>query len=198
MLMMKSNHSLAFLSFLVLAVMLWSCDSASVPKPRGYFRLDFPVKEYKTFDSIYPFTFKYPVYGKVNPENNRGQDGDWLNVDFPCYKARIHLSYKNVSGNLNLMTEDAHSLAYKHTVKADAIDEQVFSNPQKKVYGILYNIKGNSASSVQFFLTDSSKHYIRGALYFRCEPNKDSLAPAIDFFEKDVLMLIESFEWKKK
>ena len=182
---------------LFIVVIVWSCDSTSVPKPRGYFRINFPEKEYRLFDSIYPFTFNYPAYGRVMPESNRGQDGKWLNVDFPGYKARIHLSYKDVAGNLNLMTEDAHSLAYKHTVKADAIDEQVFSNPQKKVYGILYDIKGNSASSVQFFLTDSVRHYIRGALYFRCEPNKDSLSPAVDFFRKDVVAMIESFEWKK-
>ncbi|BDX38279.1 gliding motility lipoprotein GldD [Tenuifilaceae bacterium CYCD] len=182
---------------LFIVVIVWSCDSTSVPKPRGYFRINFPEKEYRLFDSIYPFTFKYPAYGRVMPESNRGQDGKWLNIDFSGYKARIHLSYKDVAGNLNLMTEDAHSLAYKHTVKADAIDEQVFSNSQKKVYGILYDIKGNSASSVQFFLTDSVRHYIRGALYFRCEPNKDSLSPAVDFFRKDVVAMIESFEWKK-
>lgn len=152
-------------------VLIWSCDSASVPKPRGYFRINFPEKEYRVFDSIYPFKFKYPVYGRVNAESNRGQDGgQWLNVDFPQYKARIHLSYKDVSGNLNAMMEDARSLAYKHTVKADAIDERIFSNSEKKVYGVLYDIRGNSASSIQFFLTDSSKHYIRGALYFRVEP----------------------------
>ena len=118
-------------------------------------------------------------------------------VNILKYKARIHLSYLDVAGNLNVMIEDTRSLVYKHTVKADAIDEQVFSNPQKKVYGILYDIKGNSASSVQFFLTDSVRHYIRGALYFRCEPNKDSLSPAVDFFRKDVVAMIESFEWKK-
>lgn len=186
-------------SIILFVVLIWGCDSASVPKPRGYFRINFPEKEYRVFDSTYPFKFRYPVYGRVMSESNRGQDGGlWLNVDFPQYKARIHLSYKDVSDNLNAMMEDARSLAYKHTVKADAIDERIFSNSEKKVYGVLYDIRGNSASSVQFFLTDSSKHYIRGALYFRVEPNKDSLAPAVDFFTKDVLEFIESFEWKKK
>lgn len=191
-------HKSAYLiSIFFLSIIILGCDSSSVPKPRGYFRIDFPEKEYRVFDSIYPFKFKYPVYGRVNAESNRGQDGQWLNVDFPQYKARIHLSYKDVSGNLNAMMEDARSLAYKHTVKADAIDERIFSNSGKKVYGVLYDIRGNSASSLQFFLTDSSKHYIRGALYFRVEPNKDSLAPAVEFFAKDVVELIESFEWKK-
>lgn len=195
---MKLKHSFFFLSIPVLGLVFLGCNSPSVPKPRGYFRLDFPTKEYRTYDSIYPFTFRYPAYGKVNPEGNRGMDGRWMNVDFPKYNARIHLSYKDVAGNLNVMTEDARSLAYKHTVKADAIDEKVFSNPKKKVYGVLYDIRGNSASSLQFYLTDSSKHYIRGALYFRSQPNLDSLAPAVAFFKQDVIELIESFEWKNK
>ena len=182
---------------LLCGVFLWSCGSSPTPKPRGYFRLNFPEKEYRVFDSIYPFKFDCPVYGTIKVQDSQGYSGDWLNIDFPKYKARIHLSYLDVAGNLNVMIEDTRSLVYKHTVKADAIDEQVFSNPQKKVYGILYDIKGNSASSVQFFLTDSVRHYIRGALYFRCEPNKDSLSPAVDFFRKDVVAMIESFEWKK-
>lgn len=194
--MKKPKPNIFFTALLCSVFFAWSCDSVQVPKPRGYFRIDFPEKEYRTFDSIYPFTFRYPVYGVVKPENNPAEDGSWINVDFPKYRARIYLSYKEVDGNLNLMMEDARSLAYKHTVKADAIDERVFSNPSKKVYGILYSIKGNAASAFQFFLTDSSRHYIRGALYFRCEPNVDSLAPAISFFSKDVVELIESFQWK--
>ncbi len=122
--------------------------------------------------------------------------GVWLNVDFTGYKATLHLSYKNVHGDISKMIEDARSLAYKHTVKADAIDEQFFSNQQEKVYGVLYDIRGNSASSVQFFVTDSTQHYLRGALYFRCVPNKDSLAPAVDFFKKDVVHLLETLSWK--
>jgi len=122
--------------------------------------------------------------------------GNGISISFPDYKAKIHLSYKDISGNLNQLTEDARTLAYKHTYKADAIDEQVFINPEQKVYGILYDIKGNSASSIQFYVTDSSKHYLRGALYFRCQPNKDSLAPAIEYFTADVVHLIETLRWK--
>lgn len=173
-----------------------ACTENSVPKPRGYFRISFPEKQYRLFDTLYPFTFEYPVYGAIVKEENRQGEGDWISVSFPTFKAKIHLSYKDISGNLNQLTEDARNLAYKHTYKADAIDEQVFTNPQKKVHGILYDIKGNSASSVQFYVTDSSRHYLRGALYFLCQPNKDSLAPAIDFFKADVVHLIETLRWK--
>lgn len=182
-----------YLPFVITVV---ACSENPVPKPRGYFRISFPEKNYRLLDTIYPFTFEYPVYGTIVKEENRQDEGEWISVSFPAYKAKIHLSYKDISGNLNQLTEDARNLAYKHTYKADAIDEQVFTNPQKKVYGILYDIKGNSASSVQFYVTDSSRHYLRGALYFRCQPNKDSLAPAIEFFTADVVHLIETLRWK--
>ncbi len=184
------------LIFLLLFVVLVACTESPVPKPRGYFRISFPEKQYRLFDTLYPFTFEYPVYGSIVKEENRQDEGEWISVSFPAYKAKIHLSYKDISANLSQLTEDARNLAYKHTYKADAIDEQLFSNPDKRVYGILYDIKGNSASSVQFYVTDSSSHYLRGALYFRCQPNKDSLSPAIDFFKADVIHLIETIRWK--
>lgn len=184
------------LTYLTFVMAIVACTENPVPKPRGYFRISFPEKQYRLFDTIYPFTFEYPVYGTIIKEENRQDEGEWISVSFPAYKAKIHLSYKDVSGNLNQLTEDARNLAYKHTYKADAIDEQVFTNPSKKVFGILYDIKGNSASSVQFYVTDSGRHYLRGALYFRCQPNKDSLAPAIEFFTADVVHMIETLRWK--
>jgi len=184
------------LIFLVLVSALMACSENPVPKPRGYFRISFPEKQYQLLDTIYPFTFEYPVYGNIISEEKGQEQGEWISISFPDYKAKIHLSYKDISGNLNQLTEDARNLAYRHTYKADAIDEQVFFNPVQKVYGILYDIKGNSASSIQFYITDSSMHYLRGALYFRCQPNKDSLAPAIEYFTADVVHLIETLRWK--
>lgn len=195
---MKRNSIISFFVVVTVFFTIVSCGSTPVPKPRGYYRIDFPEKSYRLFDSVYPFKFKYPVYGRVIPKEipENSTDGAWLNIEFPKYKAKIHLSYKDVRGNLNVLTEDARKFAYKHTMKADAIDEQVFANKDNRVYGIIYDIRGNSASSLQFYVTDSVKHYIRGALYFRCEPNKDSLAPVIDFFSKDIVYMIESLRWK--
>lgn len=184
------------LVYILLAFTMVNCSEDPVPKPRGYFRITFPEKKYQLLDTIYPFTFEFPAYGTIVKEENRAGEGEWFSIAFPDFKAKIHLSYKDISGNLNQLTEDARNLAYKHTYKADAIDERVFSSPEKRVYGIMYDIKGNSASSVQFYVTDSSRHYLRGALYFRCEPNKDSLAPAISFFTTDVVHLIETLRWK--
>lgn len=185
-----------FIVLFFLSIVVCSCHSDSVPKPKAYFRLDFPKKEYRALDSTLPYKFYYPIYGKVVEDKESGAEKYWINIDFPKYKARIHVSYKQVNGNLDNLIEDVRTLAYKHTIKADAINEKFFSNPDKKVYGTLYDIKGNAASSYQFYVTDSVKHFLRGALYFNVQPNKDSLAPAVAFFAKDMTNLIETIEWK--
>ncbi|NOU16766.1 MAG: gliding motility lipoprotein GldD [Bacteroidales bacterium] len=195
--MKKASLNILYFVFIGgLLTFFFGCNSTPIPKPRGYFRLEFPEKQYKSFDSIFPYKFYYPVYGKVVMDNQVGAEKYWVNIDFPGYKARIHISYKSVNGNIDNLIEDVRTLAYKHTIKADAINEKVFSNPERKVYGILYDIKGNAASSYQFYVTDSVKHFLRGALYFNVHPNKDSLSPAVEFFGKDMRYLIESLEWK--
>lgn len=184
-----------FLGWLLIS--LFSCKEVSTPKPRGYFRIDYPEKEYVLFDSIgYPYRFYYPTYGKVIEDDSRIKEKYWTNVDFPRYKARIHISYKDARGRLDSLLEDSRTLVYKHVVKAEAISETLFSNPETKVYGILYEIKGNTACSWQFYVTDSTRHFLRGALYFYVQPNKDSLASSIDFFGKDLIMLMKTVEWK--
>ncbi len=194
-----SEYKIKSLSFLIVAsllVVLIGCQSNSIPKPRGYFRLTYPEKQYRIFDTLFPYKFYYPVYSKIVMDKQSGAENYWINIEFPKYKAKIHISYKSVNGNINALIEDVRTLAYKHTIKADAINEKLFANPSRKVYGTLYDIKGNAASSYQFYVTDSVKHFLRGALYFSVHPNKDSLAPAIDFFGKDMTYLIESIEWK--
>ena len=107
------------------------------------------------------------------------------------------MSYKKVDDNLLKLTEDSRSLAYKHSIKADAINERIFVNSEKKVYGTIFLIDGNSASPLQFYLTDSTKHFLRGALYIREVPNIDSIRPVIEFLTPDVIHLIETTEWTR-
>jgi gliding motility-associated lipoprotein GldD len=181
---------------LVLTLFLMGCDSATTPKPRAYFRIDFPEKDYVYLDSAnYPYTFQYPSYGMIISDKSSITEKYWINVDFPAYKARIHISYKDARNRLDSLSEDSRALAFKHAIKADAINERFYSNPEANVYGVLYNLKGNTASSWQFYVTDSVKHFLRGALYFSVTPNKDSLAPAIDFFGDDLIKIMETIEW---
>jgi gliding motility-associated lipoprotein GldD len=177
-------------------VLIYSCSQSYTPKPRGYFRIDFPVKKYVLYQNNFPYSFEYPVYGIVKPDTNLNAEPYWVNIEFPEYNTKIHLSYKRLNGNLARFIEDTRKLAYKHTVKADAIDEILIKNKENNVYGIVYDIKGNAASSMQFFATDSIRNFIRGALYFNAQPNKDSLAPAIEFFRKDVGHFIQTLKWK--
>lgn len=133
---------------------------------------------------------------QTDKESDSG--GCWNNLNFPQFNARLHLTYYDVSSakEYNGLVEDARTLAFKHTVKANAIDQKLINYPEKKLYGIYYAIEGNTASSVQFFLTDSAKHYFRGALYFNERPQYDSIAPVVSFIKKDIDRMISSFKWK--
>jgi gliding motility-associated lipoprotein GldD len=172
------------------------CQRHYTPKPTGYLRIDLPEKAYRVYDSTCPFTFEYPLYGKITFDTSRLAEPCWINIEFPQFGGKIHISYKNVNKNLNTYIEDSRTLAYKHTVKADAISETLYSDEARKVYGLLYGIKGDAASNVQFYVTDSTRHFLRGSLYFNTQPNADSLAPVINFIQSDIIHLIETLKWK--
>jgi gliding motility-associated lipoprotein GldD len=172
------------------------CKRHYTPKPAGYLRIDFPEKEYQVYDSICPFTFEYPLYGKITTDTSWIAEPCWINIEFPNFGGKIHISYKTVNKNLNTYTEDSRTLAYKHTVKADAISETLYTDEVRRVFGLLYEIKGDAASNVQFYLTDSTRHFLRGSLYFNVQPNADSLAPVIDFLKEDIIHLVETLKWK--
>lgn len=182
-----------------LCLFLTCCSGDYSPKPRGYFKIDLPEKKYQTYSGDCPYSFDYPVYASVLPDTNRDAMPCWLDVAYPQFNGRIHLSYQPVTSakQFNQLIEDARTFAFKHTVKATAIDEGIISYPEKKVYGIYYSIDGNTASAVQFFLTDSTKNYLRGALYFNEQPHLDSIQPVLDFIKKDIDVMIKSFKWKK-
>lgn len=184
-----------FILFII--VLVTSCNDSYIPKPREYFRISFPERGYQLYDTTCPYQFKYPKYAVIKPDKSYKSEPCWINIIFPEFKASLHLSYKDVTKNeLNNLLEDSRTLAYKHTIKADAIGEQLYINDSLNVYGLLYQIKGNAASSIQFYVTDSVRNFLRGSLYFNTHPNKDSLAPVIEFLNTDIQMLIESLEWK--
>ena len=193
---MNRKSFLAILLILPVAIAL-SCSNNYTPKPSGYFRIDLPEKKYQPFDTLFPFYFEYPVYALIMHDPQAPNEPYWINVDFPRFRGRIHLSYKEVNGNLSKYLEDSRSLALKHMSKSTGITEQVVNIPDKKVYGLIYTIQGSGAASTyQFYLTDSTRNFIRGALYFSVSPNNDSLAPVISFIQSDINHMIETFRWK--
>ncbi len=201
----KLSRSNAPLILLMLAIAsLLSCREVAVPKPKGYFRIDLPQKKYIMFNETdqaknLPLKFEYPVYGNISEKGDDNSEPGWFNIEFPAYKARIYLTYKDVGGDLGSLIEQTYTMNVKnHITKADAINEQLIDDRENRIFGILYDLKGNTASAVQFYVTDSINHYLRGSLYFESEPNADSLAPVIDFFREDVIHLIETLKWKQK
>ncbi len=191
-------------SFLILlsCVLFVSCggddDDTIAPKPRAYFRLTFPEKKYVKYDSIFPFTFEIPVYSKMEKGKSFNAETSWLNLNFPTFNGTLNLTYKELNGDLKENLEETYQYASKHQIKASGISQQAIAKDSSKVYGLIYEIEGNAASSFQFFLTDSTKHFLRGALYFNAVPNTDSIAPVLKFIQKDIYHMIETFEWKKE
>jgi len=181
--------------FLIVSLFLPGCRKTYTPKPRSYFRIDFPRKEYSAYQSDCPYTFDIPVYARVSPYAGSNAEPCWINIEFPGYKGTLHITYKALNNDLANHTEDVRTLAYKHIIKADDIIEKPFYYPERKVYGMIYDIRGNTASSLSFYITDSTKNFLSGALYFNVTPNKDSLAPVINFFAGDIAHMIDTFNW---
>jgi len=181
----------------LLLLLLAACESNYYPKPKGFFRIDLPEKEYILFDSLlYPYRFDIPSYALIIADTTSHAEPFWINVEFPTFNASLHFSYKKIQNNIDVYFEDSRLFVNKHIPKANLINERVYSNVHKKVHGVVFNVEGTGvASPVQFFLTDTTNHFVRAALYFNVVPNNDSLKPVIDFIKEDIEHLIESFEW---
>ena len=211
-----------FLSAITVLLVSVGCNSTYTSKKKGYFKIDFPERKYMVFDDpAIPYTFEYPVYAKIvtdstyfdsNPENPY-----WRNIDFPQFNARIFLSYKAIGGKalykvkqadgtykdslginyFDRMVNDAFNLTNKNEAVASSIKDSVFTTGNG-VTGVYFRVGGNAATARQFFMSDTSKNFIRGALYFDTTPNADSLKPVQDFLQKDIEHLINTFRWKNK
>lgn len=189
--------SLNFVLLFLMSTLLFSCEQEYNPKPRGYFRIEVPEKKYELFKANdCTFSFEIPVYAQVIKDTLQSAEPCWYNVEWTKYKGTLYLSHKEVNNNLAKFINDSQTLSMKHIAKASGMQEEEINVPSKKVYGFYTYVKGNAASAVQFYLTDSSKHFIRGALYFYAIPNPDSIAPVLSFVEEDVKHLVSTFSWK--
>jgi gliding motility-associated lipoprotein GldD len=189
-------NNLIKISFALALFLLIGCDQSYSPKPRGYFRIDLPEKSYIRLAENLPYSFEYPSYATITPDYNSPGETNWINVEFPAFSGSLYISYKTVNNDLIHFIEDSRALVQKHIPKANAIHESLIINDSKRVYGLIYEIEGKGAASpMQFYVTDSTSHFLRGALYFNVRPNNDSLAPVIDFLKADIQHLINTLEW---
>lgn len=175
------------------------CSQPPMPRPYAYFRIDLPEHAYTRCDVFSHCEFDMSAYAVANRREEQwaGKYDEWYNLDYPSLNGTIHLSYKKITPEtFQTVSEESYTLAYKHTIRADAIEESLYANDTARAFGILYEMSGNAASPVQFFISDSIRHFIRGALYFNALPNPDSIAPVSTYVEQDIIRLIESLEWK--
>jgi gliding motility-associated lipoprotein GldD len=180
-----------------LLMFLTSCDEEFTPRPRGFFRLNMPEKKYKQAETFScPFSFEIPDYSSASLDSSTTAEPCWLNIYFEKFNATLYLSYKQVDNNLPKLIEDNRQFTEKHMAVASGIKEQNIYNPDENVYGMMEKVKGNAASPLQFFVTDSTKNFLRGSLYFYAVPQPDSIAPAVEFIGEDIEHLIETFRWK--
>lgn len=217
----KTSALYLIILFIFFCACLIACNSTYTSKKKGYFNIDLPKHEYVVFDKPeFPYSFDYPAYAQVikdstffdaSPENPY-----WVNIDFPKLNARIFLSYKIIGGKamykiknpdgsyrdstginqFDRMVNDAFNLTNKNQAISSSIKDSLFQT-KNGITGVFFKVGGNAATAKQFFLSDTSKNFLRGALYFDATPNVDSLKPVQDFLQVDMDLMINSFRWKK-
>lgn len=167
-----------------------------LPKPKGYNRFDLPPHKYQALPDSFPYEFEYSAHATLLNDTSWISDRYFIELYYPEFKGNIHITYKPVSSEKTLkeLMDDAYFLTSKHQEKAYAIDDIILTTPSGKVVSVA-ELEGQMPSQFQFYTTDSSNHFLRGALYFNTQVNNDSLAPAIEFIKKDILHLINTLEW---
>jgi len=195
---MKNKISILFAACII-ALIAISCNNndSYLPKPRGYFRIDLPEKAYTKVDTIERYSFECPEYAQITFDRYSPNEKNWINIEMPQFKGSIHLTHKNVNGNLSEYLEDVHTMVTKHLQKANGVRDSLIYNDEHDVYGLFIEMDGKGvATPMQFYLTDSTRNFVRGALYFNFKPDNDSMQPVINFIREDIDHLINTFEWK--
>lgn len=176
----------------IIGLLFISCNTETLPKPKGYLNLNYPKKNYKKLPIQRPYSFDISKNTIIISQKN-----DWLKIKYPALKASIDITYRPIKNNLKELLIEAEKLVFEHTIKAEKITSNNFENPQNNVFGSIYDITGNSASQVQFHATDSTNHFLKGSLFFYVKPNYDSVLPAVAYIKKDMIRIMESLKWKK-
>jgi gliding motility-associated lipoprotein GldD len=188
-------------ALLALGLVQTSCSSSSsdyTPKPKGYNRIDLPPHAYQQLPSGRPYTFEYSKHARILRDSSYLAQPNWINVYYPKLHASVQITYTDIKGNpklFNKMMEDARKLTGKHQIKATAIEESTMKTPDGKKVA-LFELSGDVPSQFQFYTTDSTKHFFRGALYFRTAVANDSLAPVIDYVKKDIIQLVNTLKYQ--
>jgi gliding motility-associated lipoprotein GldD len=216
----KCTLHLPSILLLLIFSFLIGCNSTYTSKKQGYYKIDFPKRQYVKFDNPrFPFSFEYPVYARIDQDSlylfQKGKDPYSINIDFPSLNGKIYMTYKVIGETSNYqvkntsgvyrdsigknifqnLVDDCYKLTYKNDIKAYSIQDSIMHTPNN-ITGIFFRLSGNVATAKQFFLSDSVHNFLRGALYFDATPNEDSLRPVNDFLQEDMKHIINTLQWK--
>lgn len=183
---------------LVMVFALMACKEVFLPKPKGYNRIDLPEHEYQNLPDTFPYKFKYSKYAKLEKDSGENIERYWINLVYPQYDALIQLTYKNLVDPNNrpeVLLNEAFELTQRHIIKAYSIDESLIQIPNGQVASVS-ELEGEVPTQFQFFTSDSTNHFFRGALYFNTATENDSLSPIIEYIKVDIIEMLNSFEWK--
>ncbi len=186
------------LSFVVIFLAITSCSKTYQPKPKGYNRFNLPEAKYQAMPDTLPYRFEYSAYAQLRKDTSWVRNKYWVEIYYPEIKANIHVTYEPLNNSEKLLKEllnDAYVLTAKHQIKAYAIDETFTRTPSGKM-AVIAELDGEVPSQFQFTMTDSTKNFLRGALYFNTKVQNDSLQPAIDYVKKDMLRMINTLQWR--
>lgn len=187
-----------FILIPVTILALAACSSDYVPKPKGYNRIDLPEHAYVSLPDTLPYWFEYSKHAKLYKDTSARSERYWLNIFYPGFVANIQLTYKPLYDDeerLEELLDDAYRLTANHQIKASAIEENIIGTPSGKK-ALIAELSGEVPSQFQFYITDSVKHFLRGALYFRTATKNDSLAPVIEYLKVDIIHMLNTLEWK--
>ena len=194
------SAKLQMVLFAGMALAIAGCNAEYTPKPKGYNRIDLPAAAYQALQDEHPYTFEYSKYAKIRPDSSLIAQPHWINIVYPSLGANVQLTYKAINNNpkmLNDLIEDARKLTGKHQIKAYSIEETEIRTPQGDVASV-FELEGEIPSQFQFYVTDTTTHFFRGALYFRTATQNDSLAPVIEYVKKDIVHMLNTLEFKDK
>lgn len=189
-----------FIIIFVAAILLLGCERTYLPKPLGYNRLELPEAAYQSLPDTLPYFFEYSKHALLLDDTSAINERYWIEIYYPLLKSNVHITYKSLGGsqkNLKEYLDDAYKLTAKHQIKAYAINEVITKTPSGKT-AVIAELEGEVPSQFQFTITDSTKNFLRGALYFNTKVQNDSLAPAIEYMKKDIMHMINTLEWRRR
>ncbi len=185
------------LIFIFFVFLVSACNNQDAqPKPSAFLALEYPEVKYEPANLDCPYTFEKNEQAEIRASRNNIPC--WLNLGYKRMNGMIFITYRPVQNNLDSLLKDAQKLPLQHTIKADQIEGDLYTNENHRTYGMFYEVSGDAASQAQFYLTDSINHFITGSVYFNRQPNYDSIVPAADYLKNDIKHLMETVRWQEK